>query len=98
MLGQKIRQLRIVQGLTQHELAQKLYVSKQTVSNWGNDNLLPSINMLVRIASFFCTSTDYLLGLTSGMDIGNTAGLAPHELDQVLLLINDLRNKQKDPP
>lgn len=41
---------------------EEICVTKQCVSNWGNDNVLPSIEMLVRLADYFNVSTDYLLG------------------------------------
>ena len=45
------------------ELAKRLGVAKQTVSNWENENIQPSIEMLVRLAKLFNVTTDYLLGL-----------------------------------
>ena len=63
MLNERIRSLRVSHNLSQVELAKKLNVSKQSVSNWENDNILPSIEMLVEIAKLFSVSTDYLLGL-----------------------------------
>ncbi len=63
MLNERIRELRGSRGISQIQLAGKLGVTKQSVSNWENDNILPSIEMLVKIANFFEVSTDYLLGL-----------------------------------
>ena len=62
MLNEKIKLLRNQRNITQVELARHLSVSKQAVSNWENDNIQPSIDMLVKIAGFFSVSTDYLLG------------------------------------
>lgn len=61
MFGDIIKNLRTSHNLNQVQLAQKLNVSKQTVSNWENNNILPSIEMLVKIADFFCVSADFLL-------------------------------------
>ncbi|MGN1168337.1 MAG: helix-turn-helix domain-containing protein [Lachnospiraceae bacterium] len=61
MLGEQIRQLRLSHNLNQVELAKKLGVSKQSVSNWENDNIMPSIDVLKKICSFFSCSADYLL-------------------------------------
>lgn len=61
-LSETIRDLRIRNGMNQVELANKLNVSKQCVSNWENDNVLPSITLLVKLADLFNTTTDYLLG------------------------------------
>lgn len=51
MLGQRINELRIAMGWSQVQLAEKLSISKQTVSNWENENIQPSIEMLIRIAN-----------------------------------------------
>ena len=63
MLNERIRELRTERNITQVALAKELSVSKQSVSNWENDNIQPSIDMLIKIADFFSVSTDYLLGL-----------------------------------
>ena len=41
MLNERIRELRNAAGISQVELAEKLGVSKQSVSNWENDNIQP---------------------------------------------------------
>lgn len=63
MLSQRISELRSAFGWSQVELARRLKVAKQTVSNWENDNIQPSIEMLVRLAKTFGVTTDYMLGL-----------------------------------
>lgn len=52
MLGDNIRLLRSVRGISQVELGEKLNVSKQSISNWENGNIQPSIEMLMKIADF----------------------------------------------
>lgn len=59
----RVQELRKARNITQVQLAKILCVSKQSVSNWENNNILPSIEMLVRIAKYFQVSTDYLLCL-----------------------------------
>ena len=63
MLGQRIKELRKEFGLSQVELAAEMEVTKQTISNWENENIQPSIDMLVALANTFNVTTDYLLGL-----------------------------------
>lgn len=62
--SEKFSMLRDAQRLQQTELAKILDVSKQTVSNWENNNIQPSADMVVRVAAYFGVSTDYLLDLT----------------------------------
>ena len=63
MFGDMMKNLRQSCCMNQVQLADSLNVSKQTVSNWENNNILPSIEMLVKISQFFSVSTDYLLEL-----------------------------------
>ena len=95
MLSASIRQLRISHGMSQVDLAKKLSVTKQTVSNWENDNIQPSIEMLERIADFFCVSTDYLLGRTNATNI-SAEGLTTEEIAHIVLLIGDLKKKRQE--
>lgn len=53
MFGEIIKKLRLSYNLNQVQLADELNVSKQTISNWENNNILPSIDMLIKIARFF---------------------------------------------
>ena len=63
MLGARIKELRKEFGLSQVDLAQRMEVTKQTISNWENENIQPSVDMLVGLANVFNVTTDYLLGL-----------------------------------
>ena len=94
MLSKSIKQLRTARGLSQVDLAKKLTITKQTVSNWENDNIQPSIDMLERLADFFNVSTDYLLGRTEESLI-STRGLTDDEVAHIVSLINDLRRSKK---
>ncbi len=90
MLGQRIHSLRLSFGWSQVDVAQKLSVSKQTVSNWENDNIQPSIEMLVRLAELFHVSTDYLLGREQMQRI-STDGLPDSVIAHMVLLMEDYR-------
>ena len=46
-LGKQIRKYRQEAQLSQEELAERIYVSRQTVSNWENDKSYPDVNSLV---------------------------------------------------
>lgn len=91
MLNEQIRELHNIRGISQIQLANKLGVTKQSVSNWENDNILPSIEMLVKIANFFEVSTDYLLGLDKKrtLDVEN---LTEIQISHIQLIVDDLRN------
>lgn len=59
--SERLKIMRTEAGLTQEQLAEKLYVSRQAVSNWEQGRGYPSIDMLVQIAKLFNVSLDGLL-------------------------------------
>ena len=94
MLGERIMELRSMRSWSQVELAKRLGVTKQTVSNWENGNIQPSIEMLLRLAKLFCVSTDYLLGLENTPYL-NTEGIPAEVVAHLSLLVEDYRQKCK---
>lgn len=92
MLGQRIYELRSALGWSQVQLAERLNISKQTVSNWENENIQPSIEMLVRLSKLFHVSTDYLLGLENIPNI-NTEGLPVSFVAHLIQIIEDYNKK-----
>lgn len=90
MLNQRIRLLRQSRNMSQVELAKRLNVTKQSVSNWENDNIQPSIEMLIKLANVFSVSTDYLLGRTSNQYL-DVDGLPPNVVAHLQQLVEDLR-------
>lgn len=92
MISESIRKLRKDFNISQVELAKQLGVTKQCVSNWENDNILPSVDMVVKISKFFNVSTDYLLGLTNDNCV-DVSGLTDSEIAHIKLLIQDFRNR-----
>ena len=61
MLGEKIRNLRKDNKISQEALAEKLGVSRQSISLWENEQTMPSMENIVAIANIFSVSTDTLL-------------------------------------
>lgn len=89
MFGDRIKSLRLLRNLNQIQLASELNVSKQAVSNWENNNIMPSIEMLMEIARFFSVSTDYLLELDDRKYIEVT-GLTDKQLAHIQQIILDI--------
>ncbi|MDE6435771.1 MAG: helix-turn-helix domain-containing protein [Lachnospiraceae bacterium] len=88
-LNENIRQLRMTRNLSQVDLAKALGVTKQSISNWENNNIQPSIDMLIHLAKFFSVSTDYLLGLEQRKYI-EISGLTDQQLAHISAIINDI--------
>ena len=98
MFAIRIRNLRQGNALNQIQLAEKLGVTKQSISNWDNDNIMPSVDILIRIADFFHVSTDYLLGrdvqepdAPQTLDI---TGLTPRQAEHIQWIVDDLRQNE----
>lgn len=90
MLNQRIRELRLAKNISQVKLAELLGVTKQSVSNWENDNIQPSIEILIKLAKIFDVSTDYLLALEDSRSI-DVSDLSPEEIAHIQLIIEDIR-------
>lgn len=60
-LGKQIKKHRGELSLSQEQLAEKVYVSRQTISNWENDKSYPDVNSLVRLSETFHVSLDILV-------------------------------------
>lgn len=90
MLGEQIRDLRLARNISQVALANHLGVTKQSVSNWENNNILPSLDMLKKIAQYFSCTTDYLLELENDRLYIETSDLTIEQIAHIQLLVQDL--------
>lgn len=63
--SERLKQLRIEANLTQEELGEKLYVTRQAISNYEQGRGLPSIDTLCKISTLFNVSLDELLQTTA---------------------------------
>lgn len=94
MFDERIKELRLSLGLNQIQFGRKLFVTKQCISNWENGNIMPSIDMLIKIATTFSVSCDYLLGLSNRCTI-DAEGLTPEQILHIRSVIDDLKAVQK---
>lgn len=60
-LSEKILALRKANNLTQEQLAEKLDVSRQSVSKWESGQVIPELEKIVALSAVFDVTTDYLL-------------------------------------
>ena len=96
MFAEQLKYLRQSKGLNLVQLGENLGVKKQTISNWENDNIMPSVEMLEKIATFFRVSTDYLLGrddaLIDGALTMDITGLTQQQAEHIRAIVDDFRN------
>ena len=89
MFGDRVKQMREAHNFSQVQLATRLHVSKQAVSNWENNNIMPSIEMLIKLADLFGVSTDFLLERDNRRSL-DTTGLTETQCAHLNLIIQDI--------
>jgi len=60
-IGKKLKAARQNSGLTQEQAAERLFVSRQTISNWENEKTYPDIVSVVKLSDLYSISLDELL-------------------------------------
>ncbi len=80
-LAEKILELRKANGLSQEQLAEKMGVSRQSVSKWESGDSLPDVDRLPELSRIFNVSTDYLL--------------MPNEVDRLAIRTETIEKKQR---
>ena len=60
-IGKKLKDARMRSGFTQESVAEKVNVSRQTISNWENEKSYPDIISVIELSSLYCISLDDLL-------------------------------------
>ena len=89
--GNRLKELRTKAGLTQQKLGGLLRVSKSMVSYYELQERTPSPEVLVKLASIFHVSADYLLGIEKSKSVDVT-GLSDTEVKVIEDMINALRS------
>ena len=91
--GEKLKEVRIKAGLTQKQLADKLWLSKATVSYYEQSLRYPSPEMLIKLSNVFHVSTDYLLGIEDKKQTLDVTDLADEDIQFLKNAIELLRKK-----
>ena len=60
-INQKLKNARINMNLTQEDVAEKIMISRQTISNWENGKSLPDIMSIINLSELYQISLDELL-------------------------------------
>lgn len=74
----RLRQLRLDKNLRQEQVAKQIGVNKSAISTYENNTRQPSFDILVRLATLYRVSTDYLLGMTNIRSL-DLSGLSDEE-------------------
>lgn len=92
--GARLKELRTQAGITQLQLGKLIGVTKSVVSFYELQERSPSPDVLIKLASIFHVSTDYLLGLDKRETIDVT-GLNKSDIAILRALADSLRSKEK---
>ena len=91
-MREKLTSLRIENGFSQQELAERLNVTRQAISMWESGATIPSIDSLILLSKLYGVSVDEVLGLASGKkdeeakaEAPANAGKSPRRLDDAPL-------------
>ena len=90
-LGETIKSLRNAKRMTQAEFAERISVTKSTVSAYENGLRLPSYDVLIRVARLFKVSTDHLLGY-SEKTVLDVSGLTRNQINAVQEVVDAYKN------
>ena len=60
-IGKQIKKYRMEMNFSQEELSEKIFVSRQTISNWENNKNYPDVKSLLLLSSLFNVSLDILI-------------------------------------
>lgn len=83
-----LKKLRKARHLSQQKLAEEFRLSQQSIYKYENDLAEPDIETLKKLASFFHTTIDYLIGYTSKNSVLAEDSLNPEEIHVLHLYRN----------
>ena len=92
--GMRLKELRTQAGLTQKQLAEQIGVTKSVVSFYELRERTPSPEILIKLATVFHVSSDYLLGIEKGKSMDIT-GLDIEDEKAVRMIVEQLRKKNQ---
>ena len=91
--GNTLKELRLQAGMTQKQLAERLWLSKATVSYYEQSVRYPSPEVLVKLSKIFHVSTDYLLGIEDKRQTLDITDLKDEDIQFLQDTIQLLRKK-----
>jgi len=70
--AETLKNLRVKKGLTQTQLAAKLWLNKSIISAYENEQRMPSLDVLIKLSYEFNVSIEYLLGINKNRTVDVT--------------------------
>lgn len=93
--AENLKNLRTSKGLTQTQLAKRLWLNKSIISAYENETRTPSLEVLIKLSNEFNVSIEYLLGIEREKTI-DISGLNEEQIAVVTSLIDLLRKENNN--
>lgn len=93
--GENLKSLRTKKGLSQTQLAAKLWLNKSIISAYENEQRSPSLDVLIKLSYEFNVSMEYLLGIERDKTL-DISGLNDEQVTVVNSLVELLRKENKN--
>ena len=89
-LDDKLKKLRLEHNMTQLQVAQRIGVSKAVISSYETTSRMPSYDVIIKLATLYGVSVDYLLGLDT-RTLLDVSDLSPIQLNAIKAVIESYR-------
>ena len=102
MFSDQLKRLRTNMDISQKKLAERLFVSQQTIAKWETDRATPNPDMLLKIAQFFDVTVDFLVGNKNELDdfqfamYGETQDLSDAQKQDILKFIRFVKTQEQE--
>ncbi len=93
--AENLKSLRTKKGLSQTQLATKLWLNKSIISAYENEQRSPSLDVLIKLSYEFNVSMEYLLGIERDKTL-DISGLNDEQVTVINSLVELLRNENKN--
>ena len=90
--AETLKNLRTKKGLTQTQLADRLWLNKSIISAYENEQRMPSLDVLIKLSYEFNVSMEYLLGIEKNKTI-DVSDLTDEQISAINNLIELFRKK-----
>ena len=90
--AETLKNLRTKKGLTQTQLADRLWLNKSIISAYENEQRMPSLDVLIKLSYEFNVSMEYLLGIEKNKTI-DISDLTDEQISAINILIELFRKK-----